>query len=252
VWEALAPRRRFDARRALRWPTSLTLASVNGLLATVPMTAVALASVASERGWGALNAAGAPPWLAVAVSVPLLDLLVYAQHRLLHESPALWSFHRVHHADLFDAATALRFHPFEALATHATVLVAIVAFGLPVPGVLAYHVIAMGMTLFEHANGRLPAGLESRLQEVLVTPEMHRIHHSIAAEDAGSNFATIFSVWDRWFGTYRPRPARSQDADDVGVEELRDPKYATLPWTLALPLLGRRGLAAAVSGSDRR
>ncbi|MGH7389166.1 MAG: sterol desaturase family protein [Candidatus Rokuibacteriota bacterium] len=255
LWEVVAPRRRLSVGRGLRWPASLALAPFNALLTAVLIAPVALAALAAERGWGLLNAAGVPLGLAAGASVLLLDLLVYFQHRLLHAAPALWSCHRVHHADVeLDCSTGLRFHPIEAIVTNATVLAGVVVFGLPPPGVAAYQTLALAMTVFEHANARLPARLESRLRRVFVTPEMHRVHHSIAVEDSDANFATVFSLWDRWFGTYRRRPAGGDGGPEVGLAEFRDPKYATLPWTLAMPFLaagreigadaGRRGVRA--------
>jgi len=250
LWEAAAPRCRRSPERALRWPTSFTLAPLNAVLASVPLPAAALATTMDDRGWGLLNALHAPAWVGGAITVPLLDLVVYLQHRLLHAVPALWAVHRVHHADrAFDVATGLRFHPIEAAVTHGTLLLAVTALGLPVLGVLAYQTIAFLMTLFEHANARLPAGIESRLERVLVTPATHRIHHSVEA--SASNFATVFPLWDRWLGTYRARRA-ADDTADVGVRGLRDPKFATLPWTLALPFLSARRVGAPAGASERR
>jgi sterol desaturase/sphingolipid hydroxylase (fatty acid hydroxylase superfamily) len=226
----------------LRWPTGFTLAPFNALLVWAVVSPVALAAAAADRGLGLLNAASLPPGLGVVASVLVLDLLAYLQHRLLHAAPVLWSFHRVHHADIeLDCTTALRFHPVEALVTSVILLAGVVVFGLPPAGVAAYRMLATAMTLFEHGNVRLPATLDSRLRGILVTPEMHRIHHSTAVEDHDTNFATVFPMWDRCFRTYRRRAAGGDADPDVGLPGFRDPKYATLPWTLALPFLAAGG-----------
>ena len=246
LWEAAAPRHRLVAARSLRWPTSFTLGPLNALLATVPLAPLALATALTGRGGVLAVESVLGSWLAVALSVPLLDLIFYAQHRLLHAVPMLWSVHRVHHADVdFDYTTAFRFHPIEAVLTNLTALAVITLFGVPALAVLVYQTLAGGLTVLEHVNARIPPAVESWAGRVFVTPAMHRIHHSVVARDTDSNFATIFSFWDRWLATYSP-PARSgRDDLEIGLREFREPKYLTLPWTLAIPFL--RGRAAQES-----
>lgn len=241
LWEMAAPRHRLVARRSLRWPTGFTLGPLNALLATVPLAPAALALALTERGGMLAIHVGVPQWLAIALAVPLLDFVVYVQHRLLHAVPILWSVHRVHHSDLdCDYTTAFRFHPIEALLMNATALVTVAMFGVPAFAVLVHQALAGGMTILEHANARVPCALESRVGRIVVTPGMHRVHHSAAASSTDSNFGTIFSVWDRWLGTYRAPPTRDRDDLEIGLREFREPKYLTLPWTLAIPFLHNR------------
>jgi len=251
LWEMAAPRTTLTTRRTLRWPTSFTLGPINAFLGTFPLPAYALALALRERGWGLGLDHDLPQWLAIAVSVCLLDLIVYVQHRVLHVIPLLWAAHRVHHADVdFDYTTAFRFHPIEALITNAVVLVSVAVLGLPPLSVLVHGAIASGITILEHANARIPPALESWIGRVFVTPAMHRIHHSAAMPDTDSNFATIFSFWDRALGTYR---ARATSGAEIGLMEFRAPKYQTLPWALAMPFLSlQRSHSASTQSSAQR
>lgn len=240
VWELCAPRGALSVRRGLRWPTSFTLGPLNAVLATMPVAPLALAMTLREHSWGLATNTWLPRWLALALCVLLLDLLVYCQHRAFHGIPMLWRVHRVHHSDVdFDYTTAFRFHPLEALLTNALVLAAIALFGLPPTGILIHQALAAGMTIVEHANAVVPSRIEWSARWLVVTPDLHRVHHSVDAPSFDSNFGTIFSVWDRLFGTYR-----SRDTDlagmEMGLDTLRERKYLTLPWTLALPFLRDR------------
>ena len=234
LWELGARRTTLTARRSLRWPTSFTLGPLNGLLGTLPLAPSALALIVTERGWSFPLQDSFVWWLTIPASVCLLDLAFYLQHRVLHAVPVLWSIHRVHHADVdFDYTTGLRFHPLEALVTNTTALIAVAVLGLPASGVLLHGAIASGITIVEHANARIPPAIESWIGRVLVTPAIHRIHHSAAMPETDSNFATIFSFWDRVLGTYRAQAT----SVDIGLMEFRAPKYQTLPWALAMPFL---------------
>jgi sterol desaturase/sphingolipid hydroxylase (fatty acid hydroxylase superfamily) len=206
----------------------------------MPVAPLALAMTVRDRSWGLAGNSWLPHWLALALCVLLLDLLVYCQHRAFHGIPLLWRVHRVHHSDVdFDYTTAFRFHPLEALLTNAAALASIALFGLPAAGILIHQALAGGMTIVEHANAALPSNIESWVRWLVVTPSLHRVHHSVDAPSFDSNFGTILSIWDRLLGTYRAR-----DADlagiETGLDEFREAKYLTLPWTLALPFLRDR------------
>jgi sterol desaturase/sphingolipid hydroxylase (fatty acid hydroxylase superfamily) len=179
AWEFAAPRRTPTEGRGLRWPTNLTLGSLNALLVTVVIVPVVLAAACADRGWGLLNQAPVSLPLAVAIAVVVLDGLSYLQHRVLHASAVLWRVHRVHHADVdVDATTGFRFHPIEALVTHDTLVVGIIVLGLPPLGVAVYLGLAAGNTILTHANIRFPSAIESRAAWLVVTPATHALHHS--------------------------------------------------------------------------
>jgi sterol desaturase/sphingolipid hydroxylase (fatty acid hydroxylase superfamily) len=244
AWEFVAARRTPSEGRGLRWPTNLTLGSLNALLVTVPITPVVLAVVCADRGWGLLSQAPLPFPLAVAIAVVALDGLGYLQHRVLHAVPILWRVHRVHHADVdLDATTGLRFHPIEALVSHATLVVGIIVLGLPPLGVAVYLGLAAGSTILTHANVRFPLAIESRAGWLMVTPALHALHHSALPTESERNFATIFSVWDRLGSTYCAQPTGRHQSLRAGLEEFREPRYMTLPWTLALPFCASRSVS---------
>ena len=238
VWEVVAPRYRLVASRSLRWPTSFTLGPLNALLVSVPLAPLVVATALTARGGMLAADTVLGPGLAIAVSVVLLDLVSYGQHRLLHAVPLLWSVHRVHHSDVdFDYTTAFRFHPIEAVLTNVISFACVALLGVPALALLVHQTLAGGLTVLEHANARIPSPIEAWAGRVFVTPGMHRLHHSAEPHDTDSNFATIFSFWDRWLGTYSPPASGRRDDLEIGLREFREPKYLTLPWTLAIPFL---------------
>lgn len=241
-WEALAPLRQRAAPRWLRWSNNLALLALGNLIVRLafPLTAVSFAAQAAERGWGLLNAVNLPFWLAVVISLLLLDLVIYCQHRLFHAVPLLWRLHRVHHADTeFDVTTALRFHPGEMLMSMAIKLAAIVALGPPTLAVLVFEIVLNGAAMFNHANVTLPAGVERILRLLIVTPDMHRIHHSIRPEEMSRNFGFNLAWWDRLLGSYCPAPQSGQRDMTIGQEQFRAPRELWLDRMLLQPLRSR-------------
>jgi sterol desaturase/sphingolipid hydroxylase (fatty acid hydroxylase superfamily) len=211
--ERLVPWRREHPLGMRRWPANLGLALIGALLvrAVVPAAAVGAALWAEARGLGLLPALGAPGWVAVPLSILLLDLLIYWQHRLTHAVPLLWRLHRVHHADPeLDATSALRFHPVEILLSMALKMGAVVALGAPPVAVLAFEVLLNATALFNHAAIALPPRLERALRLVLVTPDMHRTHHSEVLAETDSCYGFCLPWWDRLFGSYRAAPAAGE------------------------------------------
>ena len=189
-----------------------------------PLTAVGLALLAEARGFGLLIALSTPYWLAVPIGVVALDLAIYLQHVLFHAVPALWRLHRMHHADLeFDVTTGARFHPVEILLSMAIKLGVIAALGPPAVAVLIFEVLLNATALFNHANVRLPLALDRVLRWVVVTPDMHRVHHSVVVRETNSNFGFNLPWWDRLFGTYRDQPAAGHAGMTIGIEQFRDP-----------------------------
>ncbi len=210
VWEIIAPRRRQVIGRALRWPSNLGVVLLDVALVRVvfPTGAVALAVLAEAKGWGLLNVWGMPGWVAVLIGVIVLDFVIYLQHVLFHAVPALWKLHRMHHADLeFDVTTGTRFHPIEIILSMVIKLTIVVAIGAPAVAVLIFEVLLNATAMFNHANVRLPESFDRIARLFVVTPDMHRVHHSIVVLETNSNFGFNLPWWDRLFGTYRHQPA---------------------------------------------
>jgi sterol desaturase/sphingolipid hydroxylase (fatty acid hydroxylase superfamily) len=239
--ERLAPRRRRTFALRQRWAGNLGLMAADTIvLRTVPaITAVGVAALAHAKGWGLLGAiVSLPTWLDVVVSVIVLDLAIYFQHRLFHAVPALWRLHRVHHTDPeLDVTTGVRFHPVEMLLSLGFKAVMIAGLGPPVAAVLLFEVLLNAGSLFSHANLRLPAPVDGLLRALLVTPDMHRVHHSSDPVETDSNFGFTLSWWDRLFGTYRAQPRAGHDAMTIGVEGFAAPAVLGLHRLLIQPLL---------------
>lgn len=241
AWELAAPRRRLAVPRLLRWSSNLGIVVLNTLLLRVsfPLVAVGLALLAEERGWGLLQVLGAPYWLAFLLSVLLLDLAIYLQHVMFHAVPALWRLHRMHHADLdFDVTTGLRFHPVEILLSMGLKLAVVMALGPPAAAVLVFEVLLNATSMFNHGNIRLPLGADRMLRWLVVTPDMHRVHHSIHRDETNSNFGFNLPWWDRLLGTYRDQPRDGHQAMTIGIEQFRTPADLRLDRMLIQPLRG--------------
>jgi sterol desaturase/sphingolipid hydroxylase (fatty acid hydroxylase superfamily) len=209
IWETLAPRRILRLPKPARWTANLGIAALNTLLLRLlfPAAAVGVAAVAADRGWGVIALLDLPAWAAVPLAIVALDLAIYLQHVLFHAVPTLWRVHRVHHTDLdFDLTTGLRFHPIEMILSMLFKLSLVVALGPPVVAVLVFEVLLNATSLFNHGNVRLPALADRVLRGVLVTPDMHRIHHSAIPLEENSNFGFCLAWWDRLLGTYRAQP----------------------------------------------
>jgi sterol desaturase/sphingolipid hydroxylase (fatty acid hydroxylase superfamily) len=239
--ETLAPRRPLSVARGFRWLNNLALIAVGtaALRVFFPFLAVAFAGVAQANGWGLFNRVAAPYWVAVAVSFVALDFIIYLQHRLFHAVPLFWRLHMVHHADPdFDASTGIRFHPIEIVLSMAIKFGAIALLGAPAFAVVLFEVVLNATSVFSHANWRLPLGLDRVLRMVLVTPDMHRVHHSVIRRETDSNFGFNFSFWDRLFGTYRPQPEAGHDAMTIGLPHYQHQRRQGLVWMLLLPFTG--------------
>jgi sterol desaturase/sphingolipid hydroxylase (fatty acid hydroxylase superfamily) len=251
--EALVPRRARSVVRPWRWPTNLTLVALNTVVtrALLPLTAVGMAVIAEQRGWGLLHAVGPiPSVLAVPVAIVLLDLAIYLQHVLFHAVPILWRVHRVHHADIdVDVTTGSRFHPIEIFLSLLIKFVTIGALGASPLAVLLFEALLNVGSLFSHANLRLLSWLDRALRLVVVTPDMHRVHHSASGVETNTNFGFTFPWWDHLCGTYRAQPAAGHEAMTVGLTCFRDPKYLRLDRTLLQPLFD--GSGSQESSSDR-
>lgn len=209
LWEMVAPRRALTVSRTVRWANNLGLVFLNSFVLRLlfPAAAVGMAAFTTEQGWGMLNYYQLPLTLSVVLVVITLDFIIYLQHVLVHAVPALWRLHRVHHADLdYDVTTGARFHPIEIILSMLVKFAAIVVLGPPVVAVVIFEVVLNVMAMFNHGNVRLPLGLDRVLRFLVVTPDMHRVHHSVEDNEANSNFGFNLSIWDRIFGTYIAQP----------------------------------------------
>jgi sterol desaturase/sphingolipid hydroxylase (fatty acid hydroxylase superfamily) len=242
--ETLAPRRPLAIRRRVRWPNNLAIVALDVLLVRVifPTAAVGVAVLAEARGFGLFNVVAAPPWLALAAAVVLLDLAIYLQHVLFHAVPALWRLHRMHHADLdFDVTTGARFHPIEILLSMLIKMAVVAALGAPALAVVVFEVLLNATAMFNHGNVRLPEALDRVLRWLVVTPDMHRVHHSVVPAETNSNFGFSLPWWDRLFGTYRAQPAAGHEAMTIGIAQFRSERDLWLDRLLIQPFLDGTG-----------
>jgi sterol desaturase/sphingolipid hydroxylase (fatty acid hydroxylase superfamily) len=243
VWEMLAPRRRLRVARPARWASNLGLAALNTLAVRflMPLGAVGTAALAESRGWGLLNNVALPLWLAIPLAVVVLDLAIYLQHVMFHAVPILWRLHMVHHADLdFDATTGVRFHTLEILLSALIKMAVVVLLGTPALAVILFEVLLNATSMFNHGNVRLPGWLDRGLRFVLVTPEMHRVHHSAIPSETNANFGFNLPWWDFLLGTYQAQPMEGHETMTIGLKEPREERYVQrLYWMLALPFIGR-------------
>ncbi len=249
LWEVLAPRRPLALGRSRRWPNNIGVAVLNAALlrTLLPAAAIAIAGIGELEGWGVFN--NLPfwldaylPWGAMVPSVILLDLAIYLQHVMFHAVPALWRIHRMHHADLdFDVTTGARFHPLEIIISMIVKIGAVAVIGAPPEAVLIFEIALNGTAMFNHGNVRLPAAADRALRWVLVTPDMHRVHHSVERAETNSNFGFNLSWWDRCLGTYRAQPRAGHLGMTIGLDQFRDPAELRLGRMLVQPWRGGAG-----------
>ena len=248
VLEIFWPRRQRQLPRGQRWLTNATLVALDTLALRVvlPVLAVGTAELAATHHWGLLNRLALPPWAAVALAVIALDALVYLQHVVSHRVPMLWRFHKVHHADRdIDVTTGARFHPVEILASMLFKMLCVGALGAPAVAVIVFEIVLNASALFNHANVKLPVGLDRWLRLWLVTPDMHRVHHSTQRHETNSNYGFCLPWWDRLFGTYVGQPAAGHAQMTIGLAEFQDARPARLGWSLVLPFLRRDAATAS-------
>ena len=240
VWEALAPRRPLTSRKTVRWFSNFGIVFLNSVLVkiTFSLLPVGLAQIMFDKQAGLLNIITLPFWLKVLLAVLILDFVIYLQHVMFHALPVLWRFHMMHHADLdIDVSTGLRFHPVEIGLSMGIKLGVVVLLGPPAVGVLIFEILLNGTSLFNHGNIRMPAALDRFLRLWIVTPDMHRVHHSVDIKETNSNFGFNLPWWDRLFGTYKAQPKAGHKNMTVGLSQFRDQACLALHWLLVLPFL---------------
>ncbi len=244
LWELAAPRRALTVSKSKRWLSNIGIVLLNSVLLRLLFSTAALATAvaASERGWGLLNLWGLSFWPAVVISVIALDFVIYLQHVMFHAVPVLWRLHMVHHADLdYDVTTGARFHPVEIILSMLIKIVTVAVLGPPVVAVVIFEVLLNGTAMFNHSNVRVPLALDRVLRLLVVTPDMHRVHHSVIPVEANSNFGFNLPWWDRLMGTYVAQPKSGHQKMTIGLRQFRDESRSSLPWMLLMPFVGRVG-----------
>lgn len=243
LWEILVPKRALTVSKTVRWINNLGLVFFNSFILRVlfPIVAAGLATIATYNGWGLFNYFAVPFWLAVIASIIIMDFVIYIQHVMVHAIPVLWRLHRVHHADLdFDVTTGSRFHTLEIILSMLIKFATILLLGPPIVAVIIFEVILNATAMFNHGNISLPKTIDKYLRLFLVTPDMHRVHHSVEDDEANSNFGFSLPWWDRLFGTYRDQPRAGHEGMTIGIHRYRDVKQVSwLPGMLALPFIGK-------------
>ena len=242
-WEIKSPRRQLTVSKAVRWVNNIGIVVLNSIILRLifPAAAIGIAVFAAESEWGLLHVYDISFWPAFFISIVAMDFIVYLQHVLVHSVPALWRLHRVHHADLdYDMTTGARFHPIEIILSMLIKFATIVVLGPPVVAVVVFEVILNGMAMFNHGNVKLPLHVDKILRKFVVTPDMHRVHHSVEDDETNSNFGFNLSIWDKVFGTYRDQPRAGHLDMTIGIRGHRDPKQVSwLPGMLMLPFRGK-------------
>ena len=243
LWEILAPRRALTVSKLLRWSNNLGLVFFNSFVLRLlfPAAAVGVAAFAAEQGWGLLNYYHLPLWQALLISVVTMDLIIYLQHVMVHAVPLFWRLHRVHHADPdYDVTTGARFHPLEIILSMLIKFAVILVLGPPILAIVIFEILLNATAMFNHGNIRLPLALDRVLRWFLVTPDMHRVHHSTEDDEANSNFGFSLPWWDRLFGTYREQPREGHVGMQIGIRKYREPQAVSwFTGMLTLPFKGK-------------
>jgi len=243
IWESLSPRRQLTTPKTLRWVSNISITLLGTAIVRGLFPVLAVTFAANETNLGILNQASLPFVLKVFIGVLAFDLIIYFQHVMFHAVPILWRLHMMHHADLdIDVTTGLRFHPIEVILSMGIKIAAVIIIGPPVLAVILFEIFLNGTSMFNHGNMLIPPGIDRLLRLMVVTPDMHRVHHSVVIKETNSNFGFNFPWWDRLFGTYRPQPAAGHEKMVIGLSQFRNYKLLTLPRLLALPFVGNPGL----------
>lgn len=244
LWELIAPRRPLTTSKIIRWFSNLGLVLIDSIVVRLffPTALAGIALLVQQRGWGLFNQFELPYLLKIIFSVLVLDLVIYLQHIMFHSVPLFWRLHMVHHTDMdIDVTTGVRFHPIEIILSMGIKMIVVVLIGAPAVAVLIFEIILNGTSMFNHGNVRYSQNIDSILRLLVVTPEMHRVHHSTIRWETNSNLGFNFPWWDRLFGTYRDQPAKGHLEMTIGLDQYKEPNKLTLPWLLVLPFIGKLG-----------
>ncbi|MEO1149661.1 MAG: sterol desaturase family protein [Pseudomonadota bacterium] len=254
IAEALFPRKQRTQKRSSRWFTNWALVVLDTITLRifVPVLAVGMAVYAQDKGWGLFSFTQLPTWLEIALAILLLDMAVYAQHVASHKISFLWRFHKVHHVDRdIDVTTGARFHPVEIILSMAYKLACVALIGPASIAVFLFEVILNASAMFNHSNVKLPLGVDGFIRTLIVTPDMHRVHHSIIRRETDSNYGFFLSIWDRVFRTYIDQPALGHDGVIIGLEDHQNDQPSSLLWSLVLPFKRPAGHATLTAKEER-
>jgi sterol desaturase/sphingolipid hydroxylase (fatty acid hydroxylase superfamily) len=243
LWELASPRRALTTSKITRWFINLAITFLNpvALRLVFPLPATGIALIAGEKNWGLFNTLAIDGWTAGIIAIVLLDLTIYLQHVLFHHVRVFWRLHMVHHTDLdIDVTTGARFHPIEIILSMVIKMAVVVLIGAPAWSVLVFEVVLNGTSMFNHSNVLIPGRIDGVLRKLIVTPDFHRVHHSVLMHEHNRNFGFNLSIWDRIFGTYRAQPGAGHKGMTIGLSEFREESRLTLPYILALPLIWKR------------
>lgn len=238
LWENVLPRKELTVSRAFRWVNNLSLVALNSVVIALvmPIAAFQAAVIASEHQWGLFQLMSLPDWLNVLLSIILLDFIIYVQHVIFHRVPVLWKLHRMHHADLdIDVTTGARFHPIEILISMVIKIAAVFMLGVSPIAIVTFEIILNASAMFNHSNAKLALPVDAWLRKAIVTPDMHRVHHSVIPRETHSNFGFFLSVWDRMFSTYRAQPELGHEHVVIGLPDIRDKQEQRLDKLLTQP-----------------
>ena len=244
LWELIAPRRPLTTSKLTRWFSNLGLVLIESIVVRLvfPTALAGITLLVQQRGWGLFNQSELPYLLKIIFSVLILDFVIYLQHIMFHSVPLFWRLHMVHHTDMdIDVTTGVRFHPVEIILSLGIKMIVVILIGAPLAAVLIFEIILNGTSMFNHGNVRYSQNIDSILRLLVVTPEMHRVHHSTIRWETNSNLGFNFPWWDRLFGTYRGQPAKGHLEMTIGLEPYKEPKKLTLPWLIVLPFIGKLG-----------
>ena len=244
LWELIAPRRPLTTSKITRWFSNLGLVLIDSIVVRLvfPTALAGITLLVQQRGWGLFNQFELPYLLKIIFSVLILDFVIYLQHIMFHSVPLFWRLHMVHHTDMdIDVTTGVRFHPVEIILSMGIKMIVVILIGAPLAAALIFEIILNGTSMFNHGNVRYSQNIDSILRLLVVTPEMHRVHHSTIRWETNSNLGFNFPWWDRLFGTYRGQPAKGHLEMTIGLEPYKEPKKLTLPWLIVLPFIGKLG-----------
>ena len=244
LWELIAPRRPLTTSKITRWFSNLGLVLIDSIVVRLvfPTALAGITLLVQQRGWGLFNQSELPYLLKIIFSVLILDFVIYLQHIMFHSVPLFWRLHMVHHTDMdIDVTTGVRFHPVEIILSMGIKMIVVILIGAPLAAALIFEIILNGTSMFNHGNVRYSQNIDSILRLLVVTPEMHRVHHSTIRWETNSNLGFNFPWWDRLFGTYRGQPAKGHLEMTIGLEPYKEPKKLTLPWLIVLPFIGKLG-----------